>query len=396
MSASATSPATSTVDRPVEAPGVPAEQPASPSARDPWLDNAKYWLIVLVVVGHAVAVDVSRQVPAAHALYLWIYSFHMPAFIFVAGLLGRSRSVEPRHLRSLVTRVVAPYLIFSVVYAGLVAVHDGRPPRVDLVNPQWLLWFLPALLFWRLTTPMVLTLRWPLLVSVTVGLGAGLIDRIGSELTLSRALSLAPFFVAGATAGPWLLPHLRRPAVRWAGGAVLAASLVAALALHDHVRGTPGAFYWDAGYAGQGLPAVQGLLVRAGMYAVGATMLVALLAVVPRRRSWTTAVGAASLYVYLLHGLVVRVFRWGPLDSHVRDVPTLLLLVLASVAVASLLGSKLVRVPLRPLVEPRLTWLLSGADRPGYWSKSSTTSSDTGRDWQASTKPASSSSRSSA
>jgi hypothetical protein len=53
-----------------------------------------------------------------------------------------------------------------------------------------------------------------------------------------------------------------------------------------------------------------------------------------------------------------------------------------------------VRSVTRSLLGPRLTWLL-GPTEP-HWSKSSTTSSDTGVDWQASTKPDSISSGSSA
>ena len=44
-----------------------------------------------------------------------------------------------------------------------------------------------------------------------------------------------------------------------------------------------------------------------------------------------------------------------------------------------------VRNRARALVGRRLGWLM-GPDEP-HWSKSSTTSSDTGVDWQASTKP---------
>jgi hypothetical protein len=53
-----------------------------------------------------------------------------------------------------------------------------------------------------------------------------------------------------------------------------------------------------------------------------------------------------------------------------------------------------VRSRTRSLVGPRLTWLI-GPAKP-HWSKSSTTSSETGIDWQASTKPDSISSGSSA
>jgi hypothetical protein len=53
-----------------------------------------------------------------------------------------------------------------------------------------------------------------------------------------------------------------------------------------------------------------------------------------------------------------------------------------------------VRSLTRSALGPRLAWLMGPAEP--HWSKSSTTSSDTGVDWQASTKPDSISSGSSA
>ena len=65
--------------------------PAPPKARDPWFDNAKMALIVLVVIGHAwTLVPVFNGDPGSETsktvgkwLYLFLYSWHMPAFVLV-------------------------------------------------------------------------------------------------------------------------------------------------------------------------------------------------------------------------------------------------------------------------------------------------------------------------
>jgi fucose 4-O-acetylase-like acetyltransferase len=378
----ATSPGTSVAE-------APAPRPHEPPARDPWPDNAKLVLIVLVAIGHLLSKGITDRVPAAHALYVWIYLFHMPAFIFLAGFFSGTREISARSLRGIVTRLLVPYLVFTVLYSVAVSAVDGAGLRVDLVNPYWLLWFLPALAAWRILTPVYLNLRWPLAISVIVGLGAGMPDRVDADFTLSRILALAPFFVLGALATTERLRLLQRPLARVAGAGVLLMSFTAVALLHEHI-GTPGALFWDQGYEAQGLGTFAGFGTRLLMYVVGTVLLLAVLAVVPTRRGWLTGIGAASLYVYLLHGFLVRGASSFHLLDHVQSIVGIAVMVVLATSVCLLLGSPPVRRLTRPLIEPRLTWLMR-PDRPApdepHWSKSSTTSSDTGVDWQASTKP---------
>ncbi|MGZ4611311.1 MAG: hypothetical protein ACXV2H_13730, partial [Actinomycetes bacterium] len=179
---------------------------------------------------------------------------------------------------------------------------------------------------------------------------------------------------------------------RLGGAAVLLVTLVLVALLHTHI-GTPGALYWDQGYEGQGMPTLLGLGARALMYVVGTLMLLAVLAVVPTRRTWLTGIGAASIYIYLLHGFVVRGAGSAGLLDHVTGIGGIAVLVVGAAPVCLLLGSPVVRRLTRPVIEPRLDWLLRRDDQA---SKSSTTSSVSGSDWQASTKPPASSSGSSA
>ena len=264
-------------------------------------------LIVLVAIGHLLSKGITDRLPAAHALYVWIYLFHMPAFIFLAGFFSGARQISAHSLRGIVARLLVPYLVFTVLYSVAVYAVQGDGLRVDLVNPYWLLWFLPV---------------------------------------------LAPFFVLGALATPERPGMLQRPLARLAGAGVLLTSFTGVALLHERI-GTPGALFWDQGYEAQGLGTVAGIGSRLLMYAVGTALLLAVLAVVPTRRSWLTGIGAASLYIYLLHGFLVRGASSCVLDHVHRAVGIAVLVVVAS-GVCMLLGSPPVRTVLRPpLVEPR-------------------------------------------
>jgi fucose 4-O-acetylase-like acetyltransferase len=344
---------TSATSRPGTAPP-DATRPAT--QRDPWLDNAKFWLIALVVLGHTLTSMVGR-LPAAHALYVWVYAFHMPAFVFLAGYVSRSRELTARRLQRLVTGLLAPYVIFTGVYAVATTLLTGRN-QADLVDPYWLLWFLPALAAWRLTTPLLLNLRWPLAISVLVGLAAGASTRIGPDLTLSRILALAPFFVLGAVLPRDWMQLLRSHRAVLPGVAALVASLGCAAVLAPYVPHFPSWLFWNDAYETRGISLPVGLGLRAAMYVISTVMLLAALAVVPRSAGRLTALGAASMYTFLLHGLVVRLVQWAGYDDLVTSWPELLLTVVLCVPVAAALSSRPVRAVARPLVEPPLGWLL--------------------------------------
>ncbi len=51
-------------------------------------DNAKAILIFLVVIGHMTSDYVSDSY-MVRSVTLWIYLFHMPAFIFLSGLVHK-------------------------------------------------------------------------------------------------------------------------------------------------------------------------------------------------------------------------------------------------------------------------------------------------------------------
>ena len=94
----------------------PAPTPtAAAKTRDPWFDNAKMALVLLVVVGHAWTL-LPHNTLNDH-LYDFLYAWHVPAFVFVTGFLSRSFTYEPRRLWQLVRTVVVPYVVFECALA---------------------------------------------------------------------------------------------------------------------------------------------------------------------------------------------------------------------------------------------------------------------------------------
>ncbi|WP_327582307.1 acyltransferase family protein [Nonomuraea sp. NBC_00507] len=62
--------------------------PAPYRKREPYLDNVKFVLAALVVIGHALRPTVDAD--SARSLYIFIYTFHMPLFVVISGYLSRN------------------------------------------------------------------------------------------------------------------------------------------------------------------------------------------------------------------------------------------------------------------------------------------------------------------
>ena len=82
-----------------------------------WLDNLKWFLILLVVLGHAIQHTYADF--GQNSLFRAIYSFHMPAFMAVSGYLAwKPKTVcvsATDYLKKLFRRVrqlVIPYMIW--------------------------------------------------------------------------------------------------------------------------------------------------------------------------------------------------------------------------------------------------------------------------------------------
>lgn len=345
----------------------PARTHGPAKQRVAYLDNARFWVMILVVVGHPLLYLI--ELPTARTLYYWVYLFHMPLFALISGYISRNFVGTRKQLRRMVSTLVVPYLLVETTYQLVnrrLAAANGNPidSPMMLLSPKWVTWFLAALMIWRLTTPLWRSLRHPIIVSVGISLLVPLTE-VPNVFAMHKTLGMLPFYVIGMHFTMQRFHRLSEARVRGASAFVLLAAVVVSWfgSPHWSLRWQK----WRLSYEELQVSPLLGIAIRAALLAAGVLLSLAVLSLVPWRRSWTSPMGERTLYCYLLHGFVVIAVAKG---LHVFDhlLPWGGWAIVVTVLAASLLAVALMTPPVkmvfRPLFEPKLKWLFAQRSTP--------------------------------
>lgn len=166
--------------------------------RDIYWDSLKYILIFLVVYGHVIR-HYTTGSPFNMATYNFIFMFHMPLFIFVSGRFSHIRDRQ-RYKKGII-RLFETFIIFQIIRTAIPLLHGGKLTSDCFTTPNWILWYLVALIYWRLMVYFIPE-KWLkhrkriVAISICISLLAGFIP-IGHPFVVQRTLAFLPFFVIG-------------------------------------------------------------------------------------------------------------------------------------------------------------------------------------------------------
>jgi len=324
--------------------------------RDAFFDNAKYLAIVLVAVGHSWE-PIKGDSRILEGLYTVVYSFHMPAFIIISGFFSRSFDMRPDRLKRLITGVVVPYIVFETGYSLFKRYVDHSPGQeISLLDPWYLTWFLCALFVWRMTTPIWKMVRWPLPLALGIAMLASVSPEIGDDLDMQRVLQFLPYFVVGLCMKPEHFRLVRRRSMRIASVPVFAAAL--AVGWWAVPRMNTSWFYHRDAVQELAAPWWSGPVMVLALFGCSMLLTACFFAWVPGRRMWFTALGAGTLYGYLLHGFLIKgadFAGWFDQAWLERPLGEISVSVLAA-AVVTVLCTAPVRRVFRFAMEPSMEW----------------------------------------
>lgn len=262
---------------------------ALPARRIDYWDNLKGLLIILVVIGHFLLPCSGK----AGMLVAWIYTFHMPAFIFVAGYLTSRNSCRTESL-------VKILLLYLMLHSFMCPFQDVfQHGTYNIAGNSFSEWFMLALLLYRLTMPLIrrtgfVLFFFSLLLSLLIGFTGNSLE----AFCLQKIIALWPFFITGVL----MQKIISREGVRknitnqfvFVVVAVVTTCAVIFLLQKGIIDFSD--CMWDT-YMG-----LKGCSMRMVMLVIAGSNIAALLFLCPSRKlPLITQWGGSSLSIYILH-----------------------------------------------------------------------------------------------
>lgn len=283
--------------------------------RNSYFDNARAILIFLVVFGHMISEYIENERILAN-IYLFIYTFHMPAFILISGYFAK-KVYEQGYFKKLIKKLLIPYIIFQVLYTFYYDLIFGDSIGYSLFIPRWGLWFLMSLLFWNILLYFFGKLKYGLPIAILISLLIGYDTEVDEFLSLSRTFFFFPFFLAGF--------HLKeqhfvkiKSKINVFIGTVLAIVGFIIIVLYVPIDFR----FWLFGkrpYEEITNLLEYSALIRLSTYGIQLLALYTFFSLVPKKQCYLTSIGQSTMVIYLLHMAIVRVFRESSIKSYIIE-----------------------------------------------------------------------------
>lgn len=319
--------------------------------RNPFFDNAKFFLIFLVVFGHMIQPYID-DVKEINTLYYFIYFFHMPAFVFISGFFAKGLW-DKKYIINLAKKLFLPYIMFQIfysIYYVLIGVSDWQ---FSLITPRWSLWYLISLFCWHILLIIFKTLspRLSIVIAICIGLLIGYMEPVGHTLSLSRTFVFFPFFLLGY----WLkFDHLKKLKTKTMKVISLSIMSITFVLLFFTPSFSINWLLGSTSYHSLGFSDIGGI-IRFGIYVISFIMMFCFFTFVPVEKKSFTSLGENTLHVYLLHGIFIQYFRVSNFFN-VTVFSDVIILALISMMIIIVLSSKYARIFAQPLIE--LRWSL--------------------------------------
>ncbi|HIY56982.1 MAG TPA: acyltransferase family protein [Candidatus Tetragenococcus pullicola] len=266
------------------------------SKRDPAFDTMRAILIFLVVFGHSLEYFRLENTPATF-LYIFIYLFHMPVFVFISGYF--SKNIEKGRQTAVKTFLI-PYLIFNLLLS-IFMLLTGRIQEVMILNPGWTLWFLYCMFGWRILLPDLVKIRYVLFFSFIFGVLSGLLTEFGTYMAMARTFGFLPYFLAGYFCQQEQIQKIRMFPFRRLISLIIVSVALFVSYLWTKSNLPPELLWGDRAYGLFDTPLYQTFLADLFLYLLSFSFIFVFLTLTSQKRFFFTSWGQHTLSIYLLH-----------------------------------------------------------------------------------------------
>jgi fucose 4-O-acetylase-like acetyltransferase len=268
-------------------------------------DNIKFLLIVLVVVGHFADVFTKHSI-VYRSLFLFIYSFHMPLFIFISGLFHKDKNILKKFL-FYASAGFALKFFMTLTYRFM----GDTTPSFSLLSDGSLPWFMFVLAIYTVLCYILRNQnkKYILISGIILACFVGYDQNINDYLYLSRSIIFFPFYYVGTMiSGDKILAFRKKhfktlfpisifAILIWAGICLTKVQNIYKLRYLFTGRNP----FWNE-------VITYGPLLRLLCYAITAIMCIAIIFIVPSiKLPFITVMGTRSIDVYFWHKPIVMI-----------------------------------------------------------------------------------------
>lgn len=314
----------------------------SQSNRNLTLDNAKVILIFTVIFGHLIEPFVKDHT-SIKTLYIWLYSFHMPAFILISGMLSHEK-FSHRHLLKLIKAILIPFIIFNLFYelAHFVTAKETSRYFQNII-PYWVMWYLLSLFIWRSTLPIIKKVPFYLPLSIIPALLIGLITDVHELFGLSRTFYFWPIFLLGHKLTP---EFTNSKAFKKTPVFLCILFLITIYFIFGELQNLNyKIFYGDLSYSKLKYEPLFGIVSRLSFIVLSVMASLAVIRLTPQTTYIPAKLKQNTLYAYLWHGFLIKALIAAGITTTLTNWPVLGLisfLIIAALIITYALSAKII------------------------------------------------------
>ena len=275
-----------------------------------YYDNAKFILILSVILGHLFENNGLHDNISIGA-FDTIFLYAMPSFIFVSGIFSPPRTgiiTKNTIVKFLISELslFEPLFIFSFILAIPTIISHGF--SLSLLRPGYTLWYLLALIWWRLLVflipPSVMRYKYSILfLTLFISLCSGFISK-GNCLAIPRTLYFLPFFWLGCCVAykhEIIISYLNKiPSVIAIIGlfTILIMNTLLAYNQSNYSAGNVPYDHWN-------MTITQSLIWWGWFFIMRVGTSLCVLRLIPNKKNWCSEYGSKSLIIYVFHAVLL-------------------------------------------------------------------------------------------
>jgi fucose 4-O-acetylase-like acetyltransferase len=312
-------------------------EPIKTGDRDAWFDNIKGILIFLVVFGHIIQKYIHTRNSYIYMIFVIIYCFHMPLFIFLSGYFSKdAKKAQDRAFE----RFLLPYIVWEFVWFAINKL-SGWNSDFSFAVPWFAFWYFLTLFTLSLFLPILARIRFVVPLLFVLALVSGLYVDYGGPFSLGRTICFSGFFMLGYYCDRTVLEKIRKHRIPVLIMAALVVAALIYLCLSTYARSRLGKIersLWLAeAYRSTPIAPAEGSIIRSIIMVSAFFLGGFIIAFTPRKKTYLSVIGKNSLTVFVIHGFIVDLFN-RYVDLNAGSVPGAVLAFVISLGITLLLS----------------------------------------------------------